>query len=93
MTNIYNTFWVKNFKLYSFLNIAIVLSIVFFIFMSPVSASKGAMDGLNNAASQGYLGNPSTKDITSDSVITDIPVAIGKIIGLALSFIGLAFLS
>ncbi len=81
----------KKIKLYYFLNIAIVFSIVFFVAASFVSASDSVVDGLNTAANQGYLGNPGTEDINSDNIITDIPVAIGRIVGLALSFIGLAF--
>ena len=60
-----------------------------FSVLSSVSASDTAITGLNQAANQGYLGNPG--DDEPDDVIKSIPGAIGKIIGLALSFVGLAF--
>lgn len=82
MINGYNGFWVGKSKLYNFLNIAIVLSIVFFVFLSPLVSSASTQTGLEQAAKEGFSGTPA---------ITDIPQAIGKIVGLALSFIGLAF--
>ena len=83
MINIYKAAWLGNFKLYSFINIAVVLSIAFLIFLSPVQAiDSSAMAGLDTAAKNGFSGEPA---------IQDVPSAIGSMVGLALSFVGLAF--
>ncbi len=79
-------------KSYSFLNpvkrlclhgasIAMVLAAVFFMFSSPASANP-TNKGLEAAAGVGFSGNPP---------IQDVPSAIGSMVGLALSFVGLAF--
>ena len=75
-------------KLIYYINITIVLAIVFFAATIPVFADS-ALGGLDDAAGQGYLGNNS--DIDGSGIITSIPGAIGRIVGVALSFVGLAF--
>ena len=67
-----------------------VMSIAFFVLLSPALASDATIDGLNEAANKGYLDNSGTSE-PREGVITSIPMAVGKIVGLALSFIGLAF--
>ncbi len=73
---------IKSLKLYSFLNIAIALSIVFFVLLLPTFVMANPQQGLDEASGIAFPGGPT---------ITSVPLAIGKIVGLALSFIGLAF--
>ncbi len=75
------------------INITIFLFIVFFATTVPTMATDSTVTGFNQAASQGYLGNAGDGEIEGkNGLITSIPSAIGRIVGLALAFIGLAFL-
>ncbi len=75
---------IKKRQFQGFLKIAIVLSVVFFIFYSfdSVLAIDKMIAGFNKSADGFGPGGPP---------ITDVPTAIGTIIGVALSFVGLAF--
>ncbi|MCX6796067.1 MAG: hypothetical protein NTW06_01055 [Candidatus Falkowbacteria bacterium] len=64
----------------------IAIALAFFVLPNAVfadNALQNAVTGLNKAANTGY-GGPAP--------ITDVPIAIGKVIGVALSFIGVLFL-
>jgi hypothetical protein len=60
-------------------------------FARPVSSSglDDAVSGLNRTAGQAYEGAPSTGGLKSG--ITDIPTAIGTIVGAILAFVGVIF--
>lgn len=77
--------------MYKIPQITIVLTIVIFLGLMSASASD-VITGLNEAANQGFIGEESQADIgEGEGIVTSIPGAIGRIIGLVLSFIGLAF--
>lgn len=77
------------------------ISLAFFVFVGlPLfntgavkiaTAQSAAVNGLHKSASKAYTGEASN-NIDSNKVITDIPSAIGKIVGALLSFIGVVFL-
>ena len=74
------------------LRIVILLAIflAFFVFVPSVFAQTGAdkaLKGLNTTVTEGY---GSTKE--GSGVVTNIPSAIGKIVGAGLAFIGVIFL-
>ncbi len=74
-------------KIYNIFSGVIVLVIAFTMFLSPVlaahdSAKSTTVKGLETAANNGFKGV---------SLISSVPNVIGKIVGLALSFVGLAF--
>lgn len=74
------------------LSIIILLAIflAFFVFIPYISAETGAkkaLEGLNTSVREGY---GSTKE--GSGVVTNIPSAIGKIVGAGLAFIGVIFL-
>lgn len=78
--------------------VKIIFSIfIFFVVLFPLSvgaaeAAKNASEGLNQTANQGYLGTAGTEAPTEDKLLVSIPVAIGKVVGAGLAFIGIVFL-
>lgn len=68
--------------------------LAFFVFPYIVSAANEgankALQGLNQTAGQGFANNPSA-DLKTAGVITDIPSAVGRIVGSVLAFIGVVF--
>jgi len=72
-----------------------VLGGVFWGAFNVYSAETGvdsAISGLNKSANKGFLdGSGDKKEALDKAIITDIPKAIGKIIGAGLAFIGLLF--
>jgi len=70
--------------------------ILLFLCLAPVlvrparaSGLDDAVKGLNQSAGQAYEGSPSTKDL--ETGITDIPSAVGTIVGAILAFVGVIF--
>jgi len=63
------------------------------LLMTPLFAmANNAFEGLNEAANTGYLGNEvGTGGLNGNSVMTDIPQAIGRIVGIVLSLVGVFF--
>lgn len=64
---------------------------VFLLFSFPALALTSAQDGLNKTAIQGF-GSGDEADVAETGIMTSIPTAIGRIIGVALSFVGALFL-
>jgi len=71
-------------KIYNIFNSLVILALVFNVFLLPAfsAANSPTTKGLETAAGNGFKGV---------SLVSDVPSAIGKIVGLALSFVGLAF--
>jgi hypothetical protein len=69
-------------KIYAFVLVVLSLAVVVNVFSMPVLAGDQAVAGLETAAGTGFGGTPQ---------ITSVPEAIGRIIGVALAFVGLAF--
>ena len=57
----------------------------------PKSGVDKALDGLKKSASQGYTGKAGG-DIKAAGIMTSLPGAIGKVVGVVLSLVGVAFL-
>jgi hypothetical protein len=79
---------------YHFIISAIVLA--FFVFTFPLflqaSGIDSAVKGLNTSANQGFLGQSGDGELKDgEGVMVSLPSAIGKIVGAALSFIGVIF--
>jgi hypothetical protein len=79
-------------KKYFILFSIITLCLAFFIFLPIVQAADPtgygkAINGLDDTAKKGY----GTENLNAD-VVTSVPVAVGKIIGAGLTFIGVIFL-
>jgi len=62
-----------------------------FISAADVSGADKALDGLKKSASQGYTGKVDG-DIKATGIMTSLPGAIGKVVGVILSLVGVAFL-
>jgi cbb3-type cytochrome oxidase subunit 3 len=78
--------------------ISIVLAAIFLAFfvIVPVvlandTGAKKALEGLNQTAAEGYLGDSSQTGGLDAKVITNIPTTIGKVVGAGLAFIGIIF--
>ena len=75
----------------------IIAGLAVFIFLSvlpvPAFGVSSAKTGLDQAAGQGFF-NDHTKTIDENTpgILVNIPKAIGKILGMALSFLGVVFL-
>lgn len=73
-------------------NIFLIISVVFLLFfisapaVFAVGAGEQAINGLNEAANRGF------GPIEESGLQTDLPSAIGKVIGVGLSLIGVIFL-
>ena len=74
------------------------IGLAFFVFVAvggvgvlTTNAQSEAVKGLNQTANKAYTGEAGDK-VDSAAVITDIPSAIGKVVGALLSFIGVVFL-
>lgn len=76
----------KNKTIIYITKLTIVFAIVFFVGHLAL-ANPSPVDGLNEAANQGYNG----KTGTSDPGMSTLPETIGKVIGIVLQFVGLAF--
>ncbi len=74
---------------YSCVKALFLIVAIFFIFLSPAFASP-ALEGLDTAAGEGY-GQAADSDAGA-GLITNLPEAIGKIIGSILQFVGAFFL-
>ena len=79
-------------------NIFLAIVLAFFVFNILLIPAQGAaidntIEGLNQAAGQGYLGNGNADKNTfaNEGIITDIPSLIGKVVGAGLAFIGVIF--
>ena len=76
------------------------IGLAFFVFVAvggvgvlTTNAQSEAVKGLNQTANKAYTGdNIDENQVDSAAVITDIPSAIGKVVGALLSFIGVVFL-
>lgn len=77
--------------------IYIAIFLAFFVFVMPsfvfASGVKDAMNGLNTTANTGFdTQHHDSEALTNDDgVMVDLPSAIGRIVGAALSFIGIIF--
>ena len=76
------------------MNIVLIAIFLAFFVIAPVvlandTGAKRALEGLNQTASEGYLGVPGSK--LGDKVITNIPTTIGKVVGAGLAFVGIIF--
>ena len=72
--------------------IFILLFLCYSVFIPAVSAGSGlksAIGGLEQSASQAFDGSPRAGG--PESGITDIPVAVGTIVGAILAFVGVIF--
>ncbi len=69
--------------------------LAFFVIVPMVLAedtgAKKALEGLNQTAAEGYLGDAKQTGSLDAKVITNIPTTIGKVIGAGLAFIGIIF--
>jgi hypothetical protein len=70
------------FKLLITLAIFLAFFVPFFVVYAQ-SGADSAMDGLNKSANKGF---------GFSGLITDMPTTVGKVIGIALSFVGVLFL-
>ena len=59
--------------------------------MGLAAGVDDATKGLNTTANKGYLDTTSDKDPVAGKIPTDLPTTIGKIVGAALAFLGVAF--
>ena len=82
----------KKMKYFNIEKIIVSFLLLFLLAMPGFVFANDAVKGLNEAANQGFLGSAGTSDIEEGSgLITSIPGAIGRIIGVVLSFVGVMF--
>ena len=65
-----------------------------FLVVAQVTLASGvddAKEGLNTTANKGYLGLDNNKEDVKTGIPTDLSSMIGKVVGAALAFLGVAF--